>query len=54
MKTRIEIYKIDQPDNVVASGEWNRRLSVAEIRKEIRALMRWSDPQKHSSRVITE
>ena len=54
MKTRIEIYKIDRPDNVVASGEWNRRLSISEIRKEIRYLMRWSDPKKYSSRVIIE
>lgn len=54
MKTRIEVYEIARPTNVVASGEWNRKLSTAEIRKEIRALMRWNDPQKFSHRIITE
>lgn len=25
MKTRIEIYEIDRPQNIVASGSWNRQ-----------------------------
>jgi hypothetical protein len=29
MKTRIEIYEIDRPQNIVASGSWNRQLSTA-------------------------
>ena len=54
MKTRIEVYEIARPTNVAASGEWNRRLSTAEIRKEIRNLMRWLDPQKFTHRIFTE
>ncbi len=54
MKTRIEVYEIARPTNVATSGEWNRRLSTAEIRKEVQNLMRWLDPQKFTHRIFTE
>lgn len=54
MKTRIEIYEIDRPQNIVASGSWNRQLSTAEIRKETKYMMRYSDSKKSASRVITD
>lgn len=54
MKTRIEVFEIARPTNVAASGEWNKRLSAAEIRKELRDLKRWLDPQKFSHRIIQE
>lgn len=54
MKTRIEIFQIARPTNVVASGEWNRHLTAAQIRKELRTLMRWLDPSKFSHRVNYE
>lgn len=54
MKTRIEIYEIDRPQNIVASGTWNRQLSAAEIRKETKYMMRYSDSKKFASRVITD
>lgn len=54
MKTRIEVYEIARPTNVATSGEWNKRLPAAEIRKELRDLKRWLDPQKFSHRIIVE
>lgn len=54
MKTRIEIYEIDRPQNIVASGSWNRQLSTAEIRKETEYMMRYIDSKKFASRVITD
>lgn len=54
MKTRIEVYEIARPTNVVASSEWNRRLSASEIRKELRDLKRYLDPTKFTHRIITE
>lgn len=50
MKTRIEIYEIDRPQNIVASGSF----STAEIRKETKYMMRYSDSKKFASRVITD
>ena len=54
MKTRIEVYEIGRPKNVAASSEVNRRLSATQIRKELRALMRYLDPQKFTHRIIVE
>lgn len=54
MKTRIEIYEINRPQNIVALGSWNRQLSTAEIRKETKYMMRYSDSKKFASRVITD
>lgn len=54
MKTRVEIFEVARPANVVASGEWNRHLSASEIRKELRRLMRWLDPKKFAHRIIKE
>lgn len=54
MKTRIEIYEIADPNHIVSDGEWSRKLSAAEIRKEIKYMMRYSDSKKFASRVITD
>lgn len=54
MKTRIEVYEIANPKNVVTSGEWNRHLSAAEIRKEIPILMRYLNPRKFTHRITIE
>lgn len=54
MKTRIEIYEIARPENIVASGEWTRKLSASEQRKELRYLMRYLDPKKYTHRIIIE
>lgn len=52
MKTRIEVYTIANPNNVVTSGEWNRKLLNSEIKKELKDLYRWLDPKKHAHRII--
>lgn len=52
MKTRIEIYEIADPNHIVSDGEWSRKLSAAEIRKETKYMMRPFDPRKYSSRVV--
>lgn len=52
MRTRIEVYTIANPDNVVTSGEWNRKLLASEIKKELKDLYRWLDPKKHAHRII--
>ena len=52
MGTRIEIYEIANPTNVVASSQTNRNLSAKEIRKEIAYMMRYLDPKKFSNRII--
>lgn len=54
MKTRIEVYEIARPTNIAASGEWNRRLSAPEIRKELRDLKRHLDPNKFTHRIIIQ
>lgn len=51
-RTRIEVYEIARPENIATSGEWTRKLSAAEERKEIRYLMQWLDPNKFTYRVI--
>lgn len=40
MITRIEIYEINCPNNIIASGEWNRKLTTSEKSKAITELMR--------------
>lgn len=54
MKTRIEIYEIARPKNIVASGSWNRKLRTHEIRKEIAYMMRYHDSRKFTHRIIEE
>lgn len=52
MSTRIEIYEIANPQNVVASHQINRTMTAAEIRKDIQYLMRYLDTNKFTHRVI--
>lgn len=52
MGTRIEVYEIANPKNVVASWETNRNLTAAEIRKELPYLMRYLDPKKFTHQII--
>ena len=52
MKTRIEIYEIANPEHVVSDGEWSKRLSAAEIRRETRFMMMHLDSHKYASRVV--
>lgn len=53
MKTRIEIYEIACPANIVASGCWSRKLRTQEIRKEIAYnMMRHLDAKKFTHRIV--
>ncbi|WP_370744633.1 hypothetical protein [Alistipes communis] len=54
MKTRIEIYEIARPANIVASGCWSRKLRTQEIRKEIAYMMRHLDAKKFTHRIVEE
>lgn len=54
MKTRIEIYEIIRPSNIIASGEWNRKLTISEERKAISELMRNINPHLFTSRTKYE
>lgn len=47
MFTIIKIRSKANPDIVVSSSSHNRRLSAAEVRKEIKTLMKYLDPKKH-------
>lgn len=54
MKTRIEIYEIARPTNIVASGSWSRKLRTHEIRKEIAYMMRHLDAKKFMHRIVED